>query len=81
MQSRTLGKSGPAISALGLGCMGFSGGYGAVNDADSIATQLALLLDGAIAASLVRGVPAFARNTEQTRSASNDSAFADGATK
>jgi len=43
MQSRTLGKSGPAISALGLGCMGFSGGYGAVDDADSVATILAAL--------------------------------------
>jgi aryl-alcohol dehydrogenase-like predicted oxidoreductase len=43
MQTRTLGRDGPAISALGLGCMGFSGGYGAVNDADSIATILAAL--------------------------------------
>jgi aryl-alcohol dehydrogenase-like predicted oxidoreductase len=43
MQTRNLGKSGPAISALGLGCMGFSGGYGPVNDADSIATVHAAL--------------------------------------
>jgi aryl-alcohol dehydrogenase-like predicted oxidoreductase len=43
MQSRTLGKSGPAISALGLGCMGFSGGYGSVTDAESIATIHAAL--------------------------------------
>jgi aryl-alcohol dehydrogenase-like predicted oxidoreductase len=43
MQTRTLGRNGPAISALGLGCMGFSGGYGAVDDADSIATILAVL--------------------------------------
>ena len=38
MQIRQLGRSGPAISALGLGCMGFSGGYGPVDDAESIAT-------------------------------------------
>src|SRR6188474_3347336 len=43
MQTRTLRKSGPAISALGLGCMGFSGGYGPVDDAESIATIQAAL--------------------------------------
>jgi aryl-alcohol dehydrogenase-like predicted oxidoreductase len=43
MQTRHLGKSGPAVSALGLGCMGFSGGYGPVDDAESIATIQAAL--------------------------------------
>jgi aryl-alcohol dehydrogenase-like predicted oxidoreductase len=43
MQTRSLGKSGPAVSALGLGCMGFSGGYGPVDDAESIATIHAAL--------------------------------------
>jgi aryl-alcohol dehydrogenase-like predicted oxidoreductase len=43
MHTRTLGRNGPTISALGLGCMGFSGGYGAVDDADSIATIHAAL--------------------------------------
>ena len=43
MQTRTLGRTGPVISALGLGCMGFSGGYEAVDDADSIATIHAAL--------------------------------------
>ena len=38
MQSRRLGTNGPSVSALGLGCMGFSGGYGPVDDAESIAT-------------------------------------------
>jgi aryl-alcohol dehydrogenase-like predicted oxidoreductase len=43
MQTRTLGRNGPAVSALGLGCMGFSGGYGPVDDAESIATVHAAL--------------------------------------
>jgi aryl-alcohol dehydrogenase-like predicted oxidoreductase len=46
MQIRTLGRNGPVTSALGLGCMGFSGGYGAVDDADSIATVDAALEAG-----------------------------------
>ncbi|MTK53900.1 aldo/keto reductase [Paludibacter sp.] len=32
MQTRILGKNGPEISALGLGCMGMSFGYGVVPD-------------------------------------------------
>ena len=38
MQTKQLGRSGPTVSALGLGCMGFSGGYGPVDDAESITT-------------------------------------------
>ena len=37
-----------------------------VADADGLATQLALLLDGAIATSLVRGDPAFVRAARET---------------
>jgi aryl-alcohol dehydrogenase-like predicted oxidoreductase len=38
MQTRTLGRSGPTVSALGLGCMGMSEFYGDSDDDESIAT-------------------------------------------
>jgi len=36
--NRTLGKNGPLVSAVSLGCMGMSGAYGQSNDTTSIAT-------------------------------------------
>jgi aryl-alcohol dehydrogenase-like predicted oxidoreductase len=38
MEMRTLGRDGPAVSALGLGCMGMSEFYGAHDDGESSAT-------------------------------------------
>ncbi|WP_067542972.1 aldo/keto reductase [Nocardia crassostreae] len=42
-----LGKTGPAVSRIGLGAMGMSGMYGASDDATSIATVHAALDSGA----------------------------------
>ena len=38
MQQRSLGKNGPRVSALGLGCMGMSEFYGPRDEAQSLAT-------------------------------------------
>jgi aryl-alcohol dehydrogenase-like predicted oxidoreductase len=43
MLTRSLGSSGPVVSALGLGCMGMSGMYGPADRAESIATVHAAL--------------------------------------
>ncbi|PAZ09753.1 aldo/keto reductase [Streptomyces sp. SA15] len=46
MQTRTLGSTGPQVSALGLGCMGMSALYGEADRAESIATIHAALEAG-----------------------------------
>jgi aryl-alcohol dehydrogenase-like predicted oxidoreductase len=38
MNNRRLGKNGPLVSALGLGCMGMSEGYGSADEREAIAT-------------------------------------------
>ncbi|MGI5375252.1 aldo/keto reductase [Streptomyces sp. CA-251387] len=46
MRTRTLGTTGPQVSALGLGCMGMSGMYGDADRPESIATLHAALEAG-----------------------------------
>jgi aryl-alcohol dehydrogenase-like predicted oxidoreductase len=46
MQQRSLGSTGPAVSAIGLGCMGMSGMYGPADRTESIATIHAALAAG-----------------------------------
>ena len=43
MELRSLGRTGPKVSALGLGCMGMSGMYGPADRRESIATVHAAL--------------------------------------
>ncbi len=46
MRTRTLGTTGPQVSALGLGCMGMSALYGDTDRAESVATVHAALEAG-----------------------------------
>ena len=46
MKTRNLGRNGPPVSAIGLGCMGMSGMYGPADRGESIATIHAALDDG-----------------------------------
>jgi aryl-alcohol dehydrogenase-like predicted oxidoreductase len=46
MERRRLGRTGPSVSGLGLGCMGMSGLYGPADERESIATIHAALEAG-----------------------------------
>ncbi|MGC2506291.1 MAG: aldo/keto reductase [Candidatus Acidiferrales bacterium] len=46
IETRQLGRGGPIVSAIGLGCMGMSGTYGAADEKESIATVHAALEAG-----------------------------------
>lgn len=46
MRTHQLGRNGPNVSAIGLGCMGMSEFYGARDDAESVATIHAALDSG-----------------------------------
>src|SRR5512147_2018031 len=43
LKIRSLGRHGPRVSEIGLGCMGMSGAYGPADEAESIATIHAAL--------------------------------------
>ncbi len=45
-KTKQLGSAGPAVSTIGLGCMGMSGMYGPADEAESIATIHRALDDG-----------------------------------
>jgi aryl-alcohol dehydrogenase-like predicted oxidoreductase len=46
MKTRRLGRTGPTVSAMGLGCMGMSGSYGPSDRAEGIATIHAAIAAG-----------------------------------
>jgi aryl-alcohol dehydrogenase-like predicted oxidoreductase len=43
MNTRVLGRNGPVVSAIGLGCMGMSDVYGPADEAEGIETIRAAL--------------------------------------
>jgi aryl-alcohol dehydrogenase-like predicted oxidoreductase len=45
MQKRKLGKSGLEVSAIGLGCMGMSHGYGPVSDKKEMISLIRAAID------------------------------------
>src|SRR4051794_29291830 len=48
METRTLGTSGLEVSALGLGCMGMSYGYGPAGDTSEMAALIRSAVDDGV---------------------------------
>ena len=48
MITRRLGRTGPQVSALGLGCMSLSGVYGPADRAESIAMDIPSPVTGSV---------------------------------
>ena len=54
MHTRTLGRHGPEVSSLGLGCMGMSFGYGPAGDRTEM---ISLIREGYVP--LIQAIPGF----------------------
>ena len=48
MQRRTLGSSGLEVSAIGLGCMGMTGGYSGHPDQDEMIALIRLAVESGV---------------------------------